>query len=121
MSFVVIPPCYTGAMSELPPNKPVGYVQISFPGETPSAPARILWNVMPPLPQRPDGQRGWCVTEPVQEKVTVKFLALLLNVEPSKVVADLLNLGIFPSTEHNVPFKKALEFLRHHGYTIQEV
>jgi hypothetical protein len=61
------------------------------------------------------------VTEPVPEQVRVKFLAMLLNVEPFKVVADLLNLGIFPSTEQTVPFEKALEFLRQHGYTIEEV
>jgi hypothetical protein len=61
------------------------------------------------------------VTEPVPEQVTVKFLARVLNVEPFKVVADLLNLGISPSSEETVPFEKALELLRHHGYTIQEV
>jgi hypothetical protein len=76
---------------------------------------------MPPLPQRPDGQRGWCITEPPPAQVTVKFLAMLLNVEPFKVVAELLNLHIFASTEQAVPFEKALELLRHYGYTIQEV
>jgi hypothetical protein len=110
-------------MSELPRNKPVAYVKVSFAGEPPpgGVGARILYIVDPPRPQRPDGQRGWMVTEPVPEQVTVKLLARVLNVEPFKVVADLLNLGISPSTEQIVPFEKALELLRHHGYTIQEV
>ncbi len=119
--MTVIPPCYIGAMMELPRNKRVAYVQIAFAGEPPGPPARILWNVSPPLPQRPDGQRGWMVTEPVPEQVTVKFLAMLLNVEPSKVVADSMSLDIFASTEQTVPFETALEFLRYYGYTIQEV
>ncbi|HTL58692.1 MAG TPA: hypothetical protein VL361_23600 [Candidatus Limnocylindrales bacterium] len=110
-------------MRELTRNKPVAYVKVSFAGEPPPVGlgARILYNVDPPLPQRPDGQRGWMVTEPCPEKVRVKFLAMVLNVEPFKVVADLLNLGISPSTEQTVPFEKALELLRHHGYTIREV
>ena len=117
----VMPPCYIGAMSALSRNKPLQYVAISFKGEPPGRPSRVLWHIRAGPAQGPDGPRGWCVTEPCPEEVTVKFLAMLLNVKPFKVVADLLNLAISPSSEQTVPFEKALELLRHHGYTIQEV
>lgn len=124
-------------MSTLPRIKPLRHVQVSNPlleGEYCGRPARVLWDVRPGTARGSEGPYGWCVTEPWPEEVKVTFLAKLLRVKPfkivvvvqfencttTKIVADLLALGILVNTERIVPFETALQLLRHHGYTIAE-
>lgn len=116
----LMPLWYVDAMSELPRNRPLQYLQVSLNGKTCGPPARVLWHVRPASPPATDGPRGWCITEPCPEEVRVTFLAMLLHVKPFKVVADLLNLGLLVDANQAVPFDTALELLRLHGYTVEE-
>ena len=74
-------------------------VQFFVNGEPAGRPARVLWNVKPRSPSGPDGPRGWSITEPCPEEVTLRFLASLLRVKPLRVVADLLDFGIDPPSD----------------------
>jgi Translation initiation factor IF-2, N-terminal region len=50
------------------------------------------------------------------DSMTVKELAGVLKLKPFKVVAELMELGIFKSPEDSVNFETACQIARKHGF-----
>jgi translation initiation factor IF-2 len=83
----------------------------------------------PQPPPRPPKQTARGVLEPgesgnrifVPDYIEVRDLAELLGLKPFKVVADVLELGIFKHTEELVDFSTAATVANKHGFTVERL
>jgi len=57
----------------------------------------------------------------VQDHVVVKELAELLGLRPFKVVADILELGVFKHADEVIDFPTAALVAQKHGYVAERV
>ena len=57
----------------------------------------------------------------MQDHVVVKELAELLGLRPFKVVADILELGVFKHADEVIDFPTAVLVAQKHGYVAERV
>jgi Translation initiation factor IF-2, N-terminal region len=62
----------------------------------------------------PSGHAGKTVY--LLDSMTVRDLAAVLKIKPFKVVADLMEVGVFKSPEETVDFETACQVARKHGF-----
>jgi hypothetical protein len=54
------------------------------------------------------------------EQMTVRQLAAALKLKPYRIVADLVEIGILATVDHQIPFDVIAKVARKYGYTAKK-
>ena len=98
---------------------PGSSVRIVRPGEPlPSNLGTLVaWRISPSPEGRSRGHHALCLGE--SEELSVRLLARVLSQEPSRVIADLLKMGVLVNATQSVPLETAFTLLRQYGYSVE--